>query len=237
MLSVRSRLFDVFFGLWTLLQSLFIPALAVLHRPGLTRAAIRFWTRGVLGLSHRILGLRLREEGVENKHLDAPCIYVCNHQSTWETLAFNQLVPDVCIIAKQELRKIPVFGWFLRHAPMILVDRSGGGRAMAAMISEARQEVARGRSILIFPEGTRIGVHEQRKFQPGLIALYRKLDLPVVPVVHNAGCFWGKGAKRGGTIVASYFPPIPPGLPPAEVMAQVEQLLNTEKSRLVAAMS
>lgn len=235
MLTVRSRLFDVFFGLWTMLQSPFIPALAVLHRPGLTRAAIRFWTRGVLGLSRRILGLRLREEGVENKHLGAPCIYVCNHQSTWETLAFNQLVPDICIIAKQELRKIPVFGWFLSHAPMILIDRSGGGRAMAAMISEARHEVARGRSILIFPEGTRIGVHEERKFQPGLIALYRKLDLPVVPVVHNAGCFWGEGPKRPGTIVVSYFPPIPPGLPPAEVMAQVEQLLNTEKGRLVAA--
>lgn len=237
MLTVRSKLFDVFFGLWTLLQSPFIPALALLKRPGLTRAAIRFWTSGVLGLSHRILGLRLHEEGVENKHLCSPCIYVCNHQSTWETLAFNQLVPDVCIIAKQELRKIPVFGWFLSHAPMILVDRSGGGRAMAAMISEARHEVARGRSILIFPEGTRIGVHEERKFQPGLIALYRKLDLPVVPVVHNAGCFWSQGPKRSSTIVVSYFPPIPPGLPPAEVMAQVERLLNTEKSRLVPAMS
>ncbi|MFC5736152.1 lysophospholipid acyltransferase family protein [Sinirhodobacter huangdaonensis] len=232
MLIVRSRLFDVLFGIWTLLQSPFIPALALLQRPGLTRAAIRFWTGGVLGLSHRILGLRLQEEGIENKHLDAPCIYVCNHQSTWETLAFNQLVPDICIVAKQELRKIPVFGWFLGHAPMILIDRSGGGRAMAAMISEARREVARGRSILIFPEGTRVGIDEQRKFQPGLIALYRKLDLPVVPVVHNAGRFWGKGTKTGGTITVSYFPPIPAGLPAAEVMAQVEALLNTEKARL-----
>ncbi|OOY24964.1 hypothetical protein BMI91_00560 [Thioclava sediminum] len=218
--------------MWTALQAPMIPILALARRPRLVRAAVRVWTGGVFALARGILRLRVREQGLENKHLDSPCIYVCNHQSTWETLAFNQLVPDVCIIAKRELRRIPIFGWFLEHSPMILIDRSGGGRALAGMITQAREEAAKGRSILIFPEGTRVGVTDRCEFQPGLIALYRKLGLPIVPVAHNAGHVWRRDVKTGGTITVAYFPAIPPGLPGAEVSAQVEELLNVEKDRL-----
>lgn len=230
----RSRVFDVLLGLWTLSISPAIPVLMRLRRPDLTRRVIRFWTDGIFGLSRWFLGLRLREEGVGNKHLHAPCLYVSNHQSAWETLAFNRLLPDVTIIAKQELGRIPVFGWFLRNAPMILIDREAGARALKAMVAQSQHELAQGRSILIFPEGTRVKVGDQRKFQPGLVALYRKLDLPVVPVAHNSGSFWGRPAKRGGTITVSYLPAIPPGLPAADFMARIEALVNAEKDRLSA---
>ncbi|WP_108258587.1 lysophospholipid acyltransferase family protein [Mangrovicoccus ximenensis] len=232
MLRLRTKLFDGLFGLWTMCLGPCIPVLAWLQRPGLTRAAIRIWTNGAFALMRLVLGLRYREEGLENKHPGGPCIYVCNHQSTWETLAFNRLVPDICMVAKHELRRIPVFGWYLANAPMILVDRGAGGRALAAMITEARREAAKGRSILIFPEGTRVGVEERCKFQPGLIALYRKLDLPVVPVAHNAGCFWRADGKAAGTVTLSYLPAVPAGLPAAEAMAGVEALLDAEKDRL-----
>ncbi|TNF12469.1 MAG: 1-acyl-sn-glycerol-3-phosphate acyltransferase [Rhodobacteraceae bacterium] len=235
--AVRSKLFDGLFGLWTLLQAPLIPCLALVRRPSLARSAIRFWTAGFSVLSRGILRQRVREVGLENKHLDSPCIYVCNHQSTWETLAFNRLVPDICIIAKRELRRIPIFGWFLEHAPMILIDRNGGARALAGMITQAREEVAKGRSILIFPEGTRVGVEDRCAFQPGLIALYRKLGLPIVPVAHNAGHVWRKGIKTEGTITVAYFPAVPPGRPAAEAVMQVEALLNVEKDRLAPATS
>lgn len=235
--AARSTLFDGLLGFWTLMQAPLIPCLALVRRPSLVRSAIRFWTAGFSLLSRGILRQRVREVGIENKHLDSPCIYVCNHQSTWETLAFNRLVPDICIIAKHELRRIPIFGWFLEHAPMILIDRSGGGRALAGMITQAREEAAKGRSILIFPEGTRVGVDDRCEFQPGLIALYRKLGLPIVPVAHNAGLVWRKGVKTGGTITVAYFPAIPSGLPAPEAIAQVEALLNIEKDRLASATS
>ncbi|WP_172330042.1 1-acyl-sn-glycerol-3-phosphate acyltransferase [Mangrovicoccus sp. HB161399] len=228
----RSALFDGLFALWTLVLGLLIPGLALLRRPALTRAAIRVWTDGTFALMRAVLGLRFREEGLENKHPGGPCIYVANHQSTWETLAFNRLVPEICMVAKHELRRIPVFGWYLGNAPMILVDRGAGGRALAAMITEARREVAAGRSILIFPEGTRTDVGDSCKFQPGLIALYRKLGIPVVPVAHNAGCFWRRNVKAAGTVTLSYLPAVPAGLPAAEAMAEVESLLTAEKDRL-----
>lgn len=235
MLMLRTRAFDLLLALEAALLGPAIPVLMVLRRPGWNRAAIRLWVGGMFGLSRLLLSQRLREEGCENKHLHAPCLYVCNHQSAWETLAFNRLVPDVSIVAKQELGRIPVFGWYLRHAPMILIDRSAGARALNAMVTQARAAVAQGRSILIFPEGTRVGIGAHRAFQPGLAMLYRKLGLPVVPVAHDAGACWTGRIKRGGTITVSWMPPIPPGLPPAEFMTRVETLVNDRKDQLPAA--
>lgn len=119
MLKLTSRTFDILIGGWALVLSPVIPLLMLLRRPDLNRRMIRFWARGAFAMSRRILDLDMREIGTENRPQSGPCLYVANHQSAWETLAFNVLIPDVCIVAKIELARVPVFGWFLRHAPMI----------------------------------------------------------------------------------------------------------------------
>jgi hypothetical protein len=120
---VRSRLFDVLLGVWTGLFGFAIPILMLLRaRDHTIRIATRGWARGVLfGLKH-VVGLDYVEHGRE-AFSDEPCLIVCNHQSTWETIAFLLLVPDVAIITKDELIRIPVFGWYLRQSPMIVIDR------------------------------------------------------------------------------------------------------------------
>lgn len=192
----------------------------------------RLWARGVLIGLNWIVGLTYTERGRHNIPGE-PCLIVANHQSTWETLAFLILFPDVAIVAKQELLTIPVFSWFLRKSPMILIDRDSGSKAVRKMIDESRSAIAQGRSVLIFPEGTRKSVSEPIAFKRGVELLYAKLDRPVLPVALNSGHFWGPGqrVKRGGTIAVTYLAPIPPGLSGNQFTCKAEELLEAEKAQ------
>jgi 1-acyl-sn-glycerol-3-phosphate acyltransferase len=230
----KTIVFNVLLVLWTALLAPLIPYLAITNRPEKTRLWSRIWSRGILvGLRH-VVGLRHREIGTENK-LERPCIYACNHQSAWEALVFNTFVPDVAIVLKDSLYRIPVFGWFLRHSPMIAIDRAAGAAAMRKILRDARSALAEGRSVLIFPEGSRQPVYEKSVFQPGVSLLYRALGVPVVPVAVNSGVFWNSdGAmKYDGEITVSYLEPINPGLNVDEFSQKLRSAICTEKDRIV----
>ena len=209
----RSTLFDILLTVWT---GLFAPVLAFLWLIGSpergVRLTSRLWARGVLVSLKWLVGLTYAERG-RNNIPDEPCLIIANHQSTWETLAFLVLFPDVAIIAKQELLTIPVFSWFLRKSPMILIDRESGSKAVRKMIDESQAVLAQGRSVLIFPEGTRKSASEPVEFKRGVELLYTRLNRVVLPVALNSGLFWGpdRAYKRAGTISVSYLDPIEPG--------------------------
>lgn len=230
-----SFLFLPLLVLWTLLLAPAIPVLALMKHPERTRAFSRLWARGVLGILRGVGGLSYGEQGQENRP-NGPALYIANHQSAWETIAAAVLVPDVAIILKEELYRIPVFGWFLRNSPMIAIDRAGGASSLKKMFREGREAAAEGRSLLIFPEGTRRAPHERAEFQRGVLLLYKALGLPAVPMAHNAGLYW-KGRSftvRPGSVRVSYLPALPPGLPDAEFMARITTELYDERDRLVA---
>lgn len=230
-----SFLFLPLLVLWTLLLAPAIPILALMKHPERTRAFSRLWARGVLGILRGVGGLSYGEQGQENRP-NGPALYIANHQSAWETIAAAVLVPDVAIILKEELYRIPVFGWFLRNSPMIAIDRAGGASSLKKMFREGREAAAEGRSLLIFPEGTRRAPHERAEFQRGVLLLYKALGLPAVPMAHNAGLYW-KGRSftvRPGSVRVSYLPALPPGLPDAEFMARITTELYDERDRLVA---
>lgn len=193
------------------------------------------WAQGVLFGLKSVVGLGYIERGRQNVP-DEPCLITCNHQSTWETIAALTLFPDVAIIAKEELLSIPVFGWYLRKSPMIIIDREGRSKALRSMADGARTALASGRSVLIFPEGTRKRVGDLVEFKRGIEFLYSKLDAVVLPMAVNSGTFWApdRPIKRGGTIVVSYLPPIRPGLDASTLTSMLENLLEAEKPGLVS---
>ena len=86
----------------------------------------RFWALGVLFSLRYAVGLDYVEYG-RRPSTEQPRLIVSNHQSNmWETFAFLLIFPGVTIIAKRELLRIPVFGWYLKHSPMIIIDRTSG---------------------------------------------------------------------------------------------------------------
>ncbi|RAK56246.1 1-acyl-sn-glycerol-3-phosphate acyltransferase [Phenylobacterium soli] len=193
------------------------------------RKLSRAWARGVLALLAAIVGLRYVVRGADNRP-PQPCLIVVNHQSTWETLAALVLFPDVAIVAKRQLLRIPVMGWYLKHSPMIIIDREQGTKALRQMTHASRVALAEGRSVLIFPQGTRTPVGIPVRFKRGVELLYRSLAIPVLPVALDAGRFWGPGAwaKAPGTVTVSMLTPIEPGMSAAQFVRMAEAAIEAE---------
>ena len=94
------------------------------------------------------------------------------------------------------------------------------------MLAEARQRVADGRPLVIFPEGTRVPHGTQPPLQAGFAGLYKMLGLPVIPVAVDSGPLYQRRWKRAGTIRYRYGTEIPPGLPREEIEARVYAAIN-----------
>lgn len=188
-----------------------------------------WWLRITCRLTHRVGGLENVPAG--------PVIFACKHQSSWETLAFSRLFPGSATVMKRELVLIPVVGWAMARVGNIAVERGDGSKALRGLIKQAKATLAEGRSILIFPEGTRVAVGDERPYQVGTAALYRQLGVPVVPVALNSGLFWGrrKFIKWPGVIDVEILPAIPPGLSRDSFMTTLRERIEDATNRLVKA--
>ncbi|MBY0462537.1 MAG: 1-acyl-sn-glycerol-3-phosphate acyltransferase [Alphaproteobacteria bacterium] len=191
-----------------------------------------FWTKmNLKGLKY-IVGLDYKIEGIENLKAateQGPCIIACKHQSAWETIIFAILSDKFQIVLKRQLMYIPLFGWYLRKLNSIVVDRDAGSQAIKQLVHQSREAIKNDRSILIFPEGTRGKPGEPGVYQPGIAALYRDLNVPVLPVALNSGVFWGRRSpiKKPGVITLRFLKPIPSGLPRSEFTTQLEESIET----------
>jgi 1-acyl-sn-glycerol-3-phosphate acyltransferase len=154
-------------------------------------------------------------------------LYAAKHQAMYETLELGRMLRNPAIVMKQELTDIPVWGWAARRYGVIVVDREASAGALRRMLREARAALAEQRSILIFPEGTRVAPGEQPPLRAGFAGLYQMLKIPVVPVAINSGQIWPKhGPKVPGVVTFRFGEPIPPGLPRAEIERRVHAAIN-----------
>ena len=129
---------------------------------------------------------------------------------------------------------MPFYGWYATRAGSIAIDRRGGAAALRGMVAAARRAATAGRPIVIFPEGTRTAPGQRLAYQPGVAALYQALDLPLVPAAVNSGLFWARRSflKKPGRITLEFLDPIPPGLRRREVMAKLEECIETATAAL-----
>lgn len=200
MLFLRSFLFSIsFVGAIIFFAT---GALLLLPMPfGWRYQFITWWAR-YNSFSLRILcGLKVEISGRE--HLPSrPVVFLSNHQSTWETSVFQSILPPIAWVLKRELQWIPLFGWALASMRPIAIDRSAGKKAMQQIIEQGQLLMQQGRSIIIFPQGTRTAPGEKRRYGMGGAVLATETGTPVVPIAHNAGTFWPRRGflKKPGTI-------------------------------------
>jgi len=212
----------VFYGLSVPIV-LLAPIAALFGRRPLIAYALG-WARFHRWTTRALLGIRTRVEGAPRRE---PALYAAKHQAMFETLELALMLNGPALVMKAELARIPVWGWAARRYGVIVVDRAGAGQAMRQMMREARAALDAGRSIVIFPEGTRVRPGERPPLRAGFAGLYRALGVPVVPVALDSGRVWPRtGPKRAGTVTFRFAAPVPPGLPRAEAEARVHAEMN-----------
>lgn len=164
-------------------------------------AVISSWAKFVLWWLELTCNVRYVVEGIENIPKDNVIVF-CKHQSTWETLILQKLLPPQVWVLKRELLWVPVFGWGLALLKPIGIDRKAGRRAIDQIVRQGISRLEDGEWVVIFPEGTRVAPNERKRYGIGGAVLAEKSAYPVLPVAHNAGEFWArrKFIKRPGTI-------------------------------------
>lgn len=219
----------LFYGGTVVLALILLPAL--LLPGGAARACGRFWGFYTAHAA-RLCGIGWQLEG--DSQSGKQVIYAVKHQSAWETMVLYWLLDAPVIVLKKELMVIPVLGWFFARAGMIAVDRKAGMAALMKMRQDAISATSSGRSVLIYPQGTRLAPGQPAPYQVGVFALQEATGLPVVPVALNSGCFWPKRglAKKGGVITVRFLPQIAAGLARKPFMHKLEQAIETAQQSL-----
>jgi len=233
MTVLRSALFALALALVT--PPYAIIALASFPLPRMARyRLISAWSRLVIWLAWLLCGIRWKIEG--RKHLpDEPAVILSQHQSAWETLAFQEIFPPQVLVLKRELLWIPFFGWGLALMSPIAIDRKRGTAALREMARQGRERLAQGFWVVIFPEGTRVPPGEKRAFHQGGAWLAVNCGARVVPVAHNAGRLWPRNAfvKRAGTVTVRIGPPIDTrGRQPKDVLAEAKSWIEAQQPTL-----
>jgi len=234
LLIARSILFNILFYLSLLIY--FIAALPTFLLPYWVIVDFaKVWARTNLWLLKVICGLDVAISGID-KIPPGPLLVAAKHQSFWETFALLPLFVQPVFIVKRELMWIPFFGWYMRKGRMIPVDRSAGRQALTRMTNRARRDLARGRQIIIFPEGTRRAPGAPPSYKSGIAHLYAETGVPCLPVALNSGLFWSRRSfkRYPGTVRVEFLDPIPPGLNRDVFLDRLEHDIETATARLVA---
>lgn len=234
-LGVRATLFWFGFLVSTLVYGGMAPLLALISyekRYQILVGWCRFnvWWLGVT------CGVHYEIKGLDNIPTDHAAILMANHQSTWETLAFATIFPPLTWVLKQELMKVPFFGWGLRLIKPVAIDRAAGRNAVDQVRNQGKERLDEGIWLVIFPEGTRVKPGVKSKYKIGGAVMAVASEYPIVPVAHNAGASWPRHSyiKKPGTITVSIGEPIPTiGKQPEALMQEVETWIETERAKLV----
>ncbi|SDB25873.1 1-acyl-sn-glycerol-3-phosphate acyltransferase [Bauldia litoralis] len=232
---LRSLVFNIAFYLVTTVMLIvgIVPFLLMPQRTGVAFA--KLWGTVCTFLARVLGGIRLEVRGREHIPQGA-AIVAAKHQSAYETFALIPTLAFPTFVIKRELRQIPLFGLYTTAAGMIHVERGGGSAALRALVARAREEIAKQREIIIFPEGTRRAPGAPPDYHFGVSFMYKALGVPVVPVALNSGLFWPrrKFLRYPGTIVIEYLPPIEPGLDTKDFAERLEKAVEEASDRLIA---
>ena len=229
MLFLRSLIFNIvgysILGIGCIITSI----IGVFSR----KATVKVWCCGLLpfflialkytvGLSFEVRGKQYIQNGA--------ALYASKHESALETYTLPCIVKNLAFILKKELTYIPVFGWAQSFYGMIAVNRSAGGAAMKGMLKATQKRIEEGRSVGIFPEGTRIKAGLTGEYKSGLIFLAQNLKVPVVPVALNTGLFWRKNSffRYSGKVIVEFLEPMPDNLDKKEFMELLQQRIENK---------
>jgi 1-acyl-sn-glycerol-3-phosphate acyltransferase len=174
---------------------------------GIYQRCMHAWCRGIL----RISGVKVEVHDPERMSETKGYVYIANHVSWYDIFALAAVIPRYTWIAKAELRKLPIFGRAAAAAGIVFIDRDNKKAAFESY-KHAADDVKRGRSVIIHPEGTRGRDYHLRPFKKGPFVLAIASQSPVIPtIVHGTREVMPKGSfiVRSGTVHIHFLEPVP----------------------------
>lgn len=196
---------------------------AVTARPAWLRGIVGRWGAWHLWCVRHLLGIEVVLDGALPQ---GPVLIAVKHEAFFEAIDTPRLFAHPAVFAKQELFRIPGWGYSALVYGLIPVARDEGAKALRHMLALAKERVEQGRPLVIFPEGTRVASGTRPPLQAGFAGLYKLLRLPVVPIAVDSGRLYHALVKRPGRITYKVGETIPAGLPREEVEARVHAAIN-----------
>ena len=183
-------------------------------------------------------------DGLEHLDPRRSYVFVSNHRSNLDVLALVSALWDFQLrwVAKEELFRVPLFGWALRATKQILVNRADHAQAVASLAA-AKQRMRDGISVVFFPEGTRGRGGDMLPFKKGGFVFAIETGATIVPIaitgtariLPRAGWI----VRRGGDVRVSICRPIPTRAYPIErrdaLLGDVREAIATRLAGIDAA--
>ena len=158
-----------------------LPNLLPIRGRAACRAAERWWAR----LAARLLGLRIRINGLEHIDPDEQYVVVALHEGFADGLALLHLPLSFTVVARDELAEFPLLGGHLERGRHLLIRPERPVSTTRSLLRDARAAIESGESVLLFPQGSILGI--EVAFQPGAFNLAERLGRPILPVVVTGG--------------------------------------------------
>ena len=191
---------------------------------------IHAYCQAVLWMLRVIVGTRVEYRG---EIPQGPCIVASKHQSFLDIIALTRVLPRPAFVMKKSIRYVPVLGAYAERLGSIPIDRSAGKEALATLLKGAMEQ-ARGRQIIIYPQGTRVRPGVDAPYRHGVVRLYEATAAPMVLVALNTGWFWPRtGIRRTpGTVVVEFLGEIPAGRGTEGLLDEVAARIEAGSDRL-----
>ena len=227
---IRNFLFSFsFFSGIIFISIIFLPSLLLPQKITLFGGKLMgYWSQYCLKI---ILSTKIVIKGKDNMINDKKFFIASSHQSMFETFFLQTIFNSPVFILKNELIKIPVFGWYLKKIGSISIKRGKIMRDNLKFFEDISKTVQNSkRPIVIFPQGTRVLPEDRPPFKKGASRIYEKLNIFCQPIAINSGYVWPKNGikKTNKVITISILEPIKPGLQKEEFLQVLEKKIYDE---------
>ncbi len=231
---IRNFLFSFFFFMGIILISiLFIPSFFLPQKIVLFGGKIMgHWSALCLRF---FLSTKIIVKGRENIITDKKFFIASSHQSMFETFYLQTIFNSPVFILKNELLKIPIFGWYLKKIGSISIVRNKTTKNNLGFFDQISELTNKSdRPLIIFPQGTRLSPDERSPFKKGASKIYDKLKIKCQPVAINSGYTWPKhGLKKANlNLTISILKPIDEGMNKEEFLNILEENIYSELNKL-----
>jgi 1-acyl-sn-glycerol-3-phosphate acyltransferase len=225
LIIIRSLIFNIlFFLLSTIIGLLFFP---VLVSKNLSVKISSVWAKITLYMLKYICSIKINITGLEN-YPTTKVIFAARHESVLETILFLAYFPNIKYVLKKELLYIPFYGLFVWRCGHIIIDRRGKAASIFLMLKKIQNHLSDDESAVIFPHGTRVKPDTYVNIKSGIYALYKNLNIAIIPVYMSTGKIWQRNGfiKKPGTVRINFHKKITSGYSKGEFIELLNSKLN-----------